>query len=188
VYLTILTATPNVNTNTIASYLFVYDAFDGITAVFNVKLSTDRRKLELDASLVLILLLLWRESSNPYAERLVSPAAPILPLLSTVAFLLAPPTDTPISDGDSLFNSNRSANDGGLLGYIGSFFGLGSYIGDTSSDGVSGKTSDLWWCNTSAGLLLLYFLFYLNPVVKSAQVISFHSRTHGLILNLIKHG
>ncbi|KAG0560735.1 hypothetical protein KC19_9G008900 [Ceratodon purpureus] len=174
VYLTILTATTNVNTNTIASYLFVYNAFDGITAVFNVKLSTDRRKLELDASLVLILLLLWRESSNPYAERLVSPAAPILPLLNTVASLLSPPTDTPISDSDSLFNSNRSANDGGLLGYISSFFGLGSYIGDTSSDGVSGivgsKTSDVWWCNTSAGLLLLYFLFYLNPVVKSAQV------------------
>ena len=162
------------NTNTIASYLFVYNAFDGITAVFNVKLSTDRRKLELDASLVLILLLLWRESSNPYAERLVSPAAPIMPLLNTVASLLSPPTDIPVSDSDSVSNSIRSANDGGLLGYISSFFGLGSYTGDTSSDGVSGisgsKTSDVWWCNTSAGLLLLYFLVYLNPVVKSAQV------------------
>lgn len=162
------------NTNTIASYLFVYNAFDGITAVFNVKLSTDRRKLELDASLVLILLLLWRESSNPYAERLVSPAAPILPLLNTVASLLSPPTDVLLSDSDSVSNSSQSANDGGLFGYIGSFFGFGSYIGDTSSDGASGisgsKTSGVWWCNTSAGLLLLYFLFYLNPVVKSAQV------------------
>lgn len=177
--MTILTATPNVNTNSIASYLFVYNAFDGIIAVFNVKLATDRRKLELDASLVLILLLLWRESSNPYAERLVSPAALILPLLNTVASLLSPPSDIPPTDSDSLSNSSWSANDGGLLGYIGSFFGLGSYMGDTSSEGVSGmlggKTSDAWWCNTSAGLLLLYFVFYLNPVLKSAQVWGFTS-------------
>lgn len=169
------------NTNSIASYLFVYNAFDGIIAVFNVKLASDRRKLELDASLVLILLLLWRESSNPYAERLVSPAAPILPLLNTIASLLSP-IDLPPTDSDSLSNPSQSANDGGLLGYIGSFFGLGSYLGDTSSDGVTGmlgsKTSDVWWCNTSAGLLLLYFLFYLNPVVKSAQVWDFTSRIH----------
>lgn len=174
VYLTILTATPNVNTNTIASYFFVYNAFDGIAAVFNVKLSADRRELELDASLVLILLLLWRESSNPYAERLVSPAAPILPLLHTVASLFTPLDDIPQTENDILSSSSRTPNDGGLLGYLGSFFGIGSYIGDASSDGVSGlsgsKTLDVWWCNSSAGLVLLYFLFYLNPVVKSAQV------------------
>jgi len=183
VYLTILTATPNVNTNSIASYLFVYNAFDGIIAVFNVKLPTDRRNLELDASLVLILLLLWRESSNPYAERLASPAAPIWPLLNTVASLLSPPSDRPPTDIDSLPNASLSANDGGLLGYIGSFFGLGSYLGDTISDGVTGmlasKSPDVWWCNTSAGLLLLYFIFYMNPVVKSAQVWGFISRIRG---------
>jgi len=172
VYLTILTATPNVNTNTIASYLFIYNVFDAILAVFNVKLSTDRKKLELDASLVLILLLLWRESSNPYAERLVSPAAPTLPLLHTVASLLSPPNELSPTDINA---SPPSPNDaGGVLGYISSFFGIGSYFGDPNSNGNLGvlrsETLDVWWCSSSAGLLLLYFLFYLNPVVKSAQV------------------
>jgi hypothetical protein len=141
-------------------------------AVFNVKLSTDRKKLELDASLVLILLLLWRESSNPYAERLVSPAAPTLPLLHTVASLLSPPNESSPTDINA---SPPSPNDaGGVLGYISSFFGIGSYFGDPNSNGNLGllrsETLDVWWCSSSAGLLLLYFLFYLNPVVKSAQV------------------
>lgn len=175
-YLTILTATNNVNTNSIASYLFVYNIFDAILAVFSIKLSTDRRKLELEAALVLILLLFWRESSNLYAERLLSPVAPISPLLNTVASLLSPAATevSPTDIANFLSSPSRTVTDGGVLGYISSLFGFGAAYGGISSNGSSGPASnesvDVRWCNSSAGLLLLYFLFYLNPVVKTSQV------------------
>jgi hypothetical protein len=66
-------------------------------------------------------------------------------------------------------------SDGSVFGYIGSLFGYGATHQDTSRNVVSGTTGpetlDTEWCNTTAGLLLLYFLFYLNPMLKSAQVL-----------------
>ncbi|KAH9566134.1 hypothetical protein CY35_04G114200 [Sphagnum magellanicum] len=175
VYLTILTATHNVNTNPIASYLFIYNVFDALVAVSNLKLAGERSRVELDATLVLILLLLWRESSNPYAERILSPVSPILPLLHTVASLLSPLNNvTPTDFTSSLSSLSLTRSDGSVFGYIGSLFGYGATHQDTSRNVVSGitgpETLDTEWCNTTAGLLLLYFLFYLNPMLKSAQV------------------
>ncbi|BBN17037.1 hypothetical protein MPTK1_7g11460 [Marchantia polymorpha subsp. ruderalis] len=179
VYLTILIATDNVNTNTIASYLFVNNIFDSLLAVFNIKLSADRKKLELDVTLVLILLLLWRESANPYAERLASTAAPVIPLLHTVSSLLLTPARTSTENETS--NSSYTVWSGadGVFSLIGNLLGLWPST-DSSGQGGTGvagtgsakgtEVLDVKWCNNTAAIVLIYFLCYLNPAMKSTQI------------------
>ncbi|KAL3680336.1 hypothetical protein R1sor_023292 [Riccia sorocarpa] len=178
VYLTILIATDNVNTNTIASYLFVNNIFDALLAVFSLKLSGDRKKLELDATLILTLLLLWRESSNPYVERLTSHAAPVVPLLQAVSSLLSPPPKAESANETS--NSSYAIWSGaeGVFGLIGNLLGLwpsaesnGQATAGTGGGKETGTEAyDVQWCNSTAAILLLYFLCYLNPAMKSTQI------------------
>ncbi|KAL2612732.1 hypothetical protein R1flu_024424 [Riccia fluitans] len=177
VYLTILIATDNVNTNTIASYLFVNNIFDALLAVFSVKLSADRKKLELDATLILILLLLWRESSNPYVKRLTSQVAPVIPLLHAVSSLLSPVPKTEPANETSTSSYGVWSSAEGVFGLIGNLFGLwpsAESNGQTGATGVGSvkgaETFDVKWCNNTAGIILLYFLFYLNPAMKSTQI------------------
>jgi hypothetical protein len=116
-YLTILTATDNINTNSIAAYFFVSNVFDPVISALSARLPADRRRLELDAALVLILLLQWKESPNIYSERLCQPAAPLIPLLHSVHSLLLPAGFVPPSSGQNGAESRRSS------GVIGSLFG-----------------------------------------------------------------
>ncbi|CAM6104686.1 unnamed protein product [Calypogeia fissa] len=178
VFLTILIATDNVNTNSIASYLFVNNIFDALIGLFNLKISSDRKKIELDASLVLILLLLWRESANPYVERLSATGAPVVPLLHTILSLLSlPPKLAKVNESPNSLASPLWSNAEGVFGYLGSWFGFTAPSDSTALAGVAGTTSalgsevlDLKWCNSTAALILIYFLCYLNPALKSTQL------------------
>lgn len=57
------------NTNPIASFLFVHPISEPLLAVLTLKVPQERARLELDAAIVLILLLLWRSSTNSYASQ-----------------------------------------------------------------------------------------------------------------------
>jgi hypothetical protein len=144
-----------------------------------LKISEDRRRIELDASLVLILLLLWRESSNPYTERLSANSAPVVPIFHTILSLLSPiPKATGVNETPNSLTNPLWSSAEGVFGYVGSWFGL-STASESTSQTTSGTNAiqgaevlDLKWCNSTAALILIYFLCYLNPSLKSTQVIN----------------
>lgn len=171
-YFTILTTTDNINTNVIASYLFQNNIFNAILAAMSVKLMEDRRVLELDASLVLILLLLWRESRNVYSELLSSSSTPVLSLLQAAHSLMTyaetahqPPSSTSSLQLWSMKNS--------VCIMLGSFLGLSSAAsGDHEESLVTAalNAQDELWLHTTAGSVLSYFIVYHYPLVKSTQL------------------
>lgn len=184
-FLVILTGTDNVNTNSIASYLFVHNICDALVGVLTIKIPDERRRLELDAALVMLILFLWRESSNMYADRLGSSNAPLLPLLHTAGSLLSRPTErrgaassTPLQkSSDSSVSSNGSMGGAQFLGYAQAFFGMGARgvlaNGSATAAGdvtLSEPKVDLGWSNVTAGIMLIYFLVYLNPAMKSTMI------------------
>ncbi|CAI5947375.1 unnamed protein product [Closterium sp. NIES-65] len=89
-FLVLLTATDNVNANPVASYLLLHPITDPLLSLLTLSPPHHRQRLEFDTSLVLLLLLLWRRASNPYADRIASSAnAPLVPLLHTIHSLLS---------------------------------------------------------------------------------------------------
>ncbi|KAH7288842.1 hypothetical protein KP509_31G046400 [Ceratopteris richardii] len=171
-YITILTTTDNVNTNVIASYLFQNNIFNAILAAMSVKLAGDRRILELDAALVLILLLLWREGPNVYSEILSVASSPVVPLFLT-AHSLMKSIETVIpqatSDSSLQFWSLTSS----VYNMLGSVFGINMAVSDKHKGNAiaatPGDEDEFWLCSTS-GIVLYYFLVYNFPLVKSTQL------------------
>ncbi|CAI5532136.1 unnamed protein product [Closterium sp. Naga37s-1] len=89
-FLVLLTATDNVNANPVASYLLLHPITDPLLSLLTLSPPHHRQRLEFDTSLVLLLLLLWRRASDPYADRIASSAnAPLVPLLHTIHSLLS---------------------------------------------------------------------------------------------------
>ncbi|KAI5058484.1 hypothetical protein GOP47_0026654 [Adiantum capillus-veneris] len=171
-YLTVLTATDNINSNAIASYLFQTNIFSAILAAMSVKLMEDRRVLELDATLVLILLLLWRESRNIYAETLSSSSTPVIPLLQAAHSLMthAQTVHQPSSD-DSSFQMWSVTNS--VYDILGTLFGLNSGGNDKHKENfvstALSRQDEIWLC-TTAGIVLSYFVVYHYPLVKSTHL------------------
>ncbi|XP_024516365.1 uncharacterized protein LOC9642019 [Selaginella moellendorffii] len=161
--LTILTATDNVNSNPITSYFFSNNILDHLASTLSVKLSADRKRLEVDAVLVLLLLLLWRESENAYVSRLASPTAPLQVLLHTTASMLSQSSN---SENNLPASSPSSAWEwDSMVGY------MSGLLGFTSSDyHPNGAAREKDCDSRSCGLLLLYVLVYHSPAFKSNQI------------------
>eukprot|EP00897_Mesotaenium_endlicherianum_P000462 jgi/Mesen1/10416/ME000818S09892 len=268
--LVVLTATGHVASNCVATYLYMHPILDALISVVTLPVPDQRRRLELDATLVLLLLLLWREgeggaASNAYAARLAAPTAPLLPLLHTARSLLSrpretraafagPPSSSSSSSTSASFSStsasssaaagggtpgvsassslkdrwdnraaeadmDRTGGGGGGAGVGGNAAGvargayddalaaaggatvaaagrlleyaslwLGGLVGGTAggltgplgesqsagraaaAGGASELVIDVGWSNTSAGLLLIYFLIHLNPAMRSVNM------------------
>eukprot|EP00249_Psilotum_nudum_P006372 c19682_g1_i1 orf=416-2518(+) len=179
-YFTILTATDNINTNAVSSYFFTNNIFDAVLAALTVKLSGDRKQLALDATLILNMLLLWRESENIYLQLLCSPTSPLLPLLQTTHTLLSfqGNASRASSSSNSLLGSSWSVPNG-VLDFFGTLFKYGSGIQNSHSLEKHVQCSATvtcldatteCWLSKTVGLLLMYFLVYLNPALKSSQV------------------
>ncbi|GBG86290.1 hypothetical protein CBR_g41284 [Chara braunii] len=210
-YLVILTATDNVNSNSIASYFFVNVIFDAITSVLTSKILDDAHRLELDGTLVLLLLLLWRESENAYTAQIASPVAPLPALLHTVNSLLGH------QRGAGVFTlpghaktTSVSSGVGGLWDYVSSWMTAAAEMGTTGFGGLMNATGitamtagfgtgggvqgagtgdvsprlDPRWCSSTAGIILVYFLIYHNPVMKSQQMQYVPSVPVGAIANV----
>ena len=164
--LTILTATDNVNTNSVAAHLFLppitAPLLKALAAVFTLPsdpLSADRHHLTQDGALLLLLLLLWRQSSNPYAALLASPAAPLGPLLQAALCLLTP-TPPPSQPHPSLQSSAAEL----VLAYFG--------WGPTPLQVPPGALPHLplTFSAVTAGAMLLHFLLRLSPSLTSPSL------------------
>lgn len=168
-YFTILTTTDNINTNVAASYFFQNNIINALLAALSVKLNEDRRSLELDATLVLLLLLLWRESRNIYAETLSSPSTPVLPLLQAAQSLLS--YTQSLSSSDSSLQIWSMTNS--VYNLLGNLFGFSSAPANEcqgSSITRALSSQDEFWLSTTAGVVLAYFVVYHSPLIKSSQL------------------
>lgn len=171
-YFTILTTTDNINTNVVASYFFQNSIINAILAALSVKLSEDRRWLELDATLVFILLLQWRESQNIYAETLSSPSSLVLPFLQTAQSLMAYAeniqTESSPSSSLQIWSMTNS-----MYSLLGNLLGFGSASVEKDSSSLvttSLSTQDEFWLHTTAGVVLAYSVVYHSPLMKSTQL------------------
>eukprot|EP00250_Pteridium_aquilinum_P031195 c43223_g1_i1 orf=463-2508(+) len=171
-YFTILATTDNINTNVVASYFFQNNIFNAILAALSVKLTEDRRSLELDATLVLILLLLWRESRNIYVETLSSPSTPVLPLLQAAQSLMSY-TKSPHLAPSSTSSLQMWSMTNSVYSYLGNLFGFSSAPADEhqgSSVTTALCSQDEFWLHTTAGVVLAHFIVYHSPLMKSTQL------------------
>ncbi|MCO5572609.1 hypothetical protein L7F22_026366 [Adiantum nelumboides] len=138
----------------------------------SVKLMEDRRVLELDATLVLILLLTWRESRNVYAEALTSLSTPVIPLLQAAHSLMvhAQTVQQLSSSGSSLqmWTITNSVYD--ILGTLfgGNSAGNNKYEEKLVPTALSSQ-DESWLCST-AGIVLSYFVVYHYPLAKSTHL------------------
>ena len=162
--------TDNVNTNVIASYFFQNNIMNAILAALSVKLSGDRRCLELDATLILILLLSWREGENVYIKSLAHPSSPLAPLLQTAQSLMAyaeTPQELSLSSTSQIWSLSNS-----IYNFVGSFLGGGSVSQEIDSipPGPGLSSQEEFWLNTTAGVILAYSIIYHSSLMKLTQV------------------
>eukprot|EP00850_Spirogloea_muscicola_P013301 SM000089S23857 [mRNA] locus=s89:383658:387362:+ [translate_table: standard] len=176
-FLVILMATENINTNSVASFFFTCDIFNGLISVLTLKIPQERKRLEFDATLCLLLLLLWKESPNAYASKLSSPMAPILTFLNTTASLLSRPSErrslstsrypAVASAGPTTVSATEA-----ILAYVNSWLGVSNCKSQDTAANGTGASHEMLDCdigasNTTAATLLIYFLFHLNPLMRS---------------------